>query len=95
MKPDCMTPDELTAWEEAALLVRNGGSVPCIDCPVWFAERMRGEGRCNGDPGSWRMPGLVPEPAGRGRAYASEAERRAARRADWRRRDARRRTVAA
>lgn len=45
-----MTEDELATWREAAGDVRNGGSRPCVDCPMWFARAEQAAGRCHRNP---------------------------------------------
>lgn len=51
--PACMTPEELALWWQANRLINPNrrGSVPCIDCPLAFAEEMRRQDCCNGIPG--------------------------------------------
>jgi hypothetical protein len=97
--PDCMTPSELKSWAAANNLIhpRHRADLPCRDCPAAFAAEMRAEGRCNGTPlraGRRRVDAEVPEAIGRGRPYATEELRRAARRRGWRATKARRRAAA-
>lgn len=50
MTYDCMTPDELTLWEEGAVIVaRQTGHLtrkPCTDCPLAFRLEEYAAGRC-------------------------------------------------
>lgn len=71
---DCMTPDELALWRESA--VRGGGQTPCVDCPAAFRRAESEAGRCRLSP--------LRVFNGRGRRYATDAERLEARRATWR-----------
>jgi len=74
-----MTPDELAGWHAMnALVTSNPATTPCQDCPLAWAEAMRAQGRCNGEPGE---PVRLPKtPLGR-----RERNRLAARRWRWRR----------
>lgn len=94
--PTCMTADELAAWRAMAVRVRNGGERPCVDCPAAFAAAMRASGCCNGRPFRTGRPRLSRDVQlqGRGRKYATEEERIAARRQSWRNASKRRRVVA-
>jgi hypothetical protein len=74
---DCMSPAELDAWMEAAARVRNGGSVPCFDCPRWFAEQARSAGCCEREPQVTGRPAHTPDER---RAQWREAARRLRRR---------------
>jgi hypothetical protein len=46
----CMTPEERRAWDEMAARVRNGGSRPCVDCPLAFHLAEKAAGRCSSRP---------------------------------------------
>jgi hypothetical protein len=50
-RPDCMTPDELELWHDAASRAHPDPSkratVPCVDCPVEWREVQAALGRCN------------------------------------------------
>lgn len=72
MTPDCMTPDELALWTAANRVLRDRKAVvsPCADCPWSFAEAMRAEGRCNGEP---VRRGAKPQVSG---DYAIDRQRR-------------------
>lgn len=59
MTYDCMTPDELTLWREGSALVRDGGSRPCVDCPLSFRLQEYEAGRCC-QPRPVRRRGEVP-----------------------------------
>jgi len=87
----CMSEAELALWREGAVEAgrRMGYTAqrPCTDCPIWFATERRAEGCCNGTPGP--RPGPTRRSPdvplmGRGRPYATEEERIAARRKTWR-----------
>jgi hypothetical protein len=77
---DCMTPAELTLWQEqAAAVIREAGkgtTVPCFDCPLWYHLQEQAAGRCNRRPQSNGRPShhLIPTPA---------LERRRARKRQW------------
>lgn len=90
----CMTVDEYAGWDAANAVLSQRAASPCEDCPLAFHVEMLAEGRCNGAP-TVRTPGR-PAPARdwvpqRGRRYATEEERVAARRESWRRANRRRR----
>lgn len=50
MTYDCMTADELAAWQEAAEQLRRtqswGATTPCADCPMSFRLQEIAVGRC-------------------------------------------------
>ena len=46
-----MTPDELERWEAVNRTMTNPALRACQDCLPWWAELMRAQGRCNGEPG--------------------------------------------
>jgi hypothetical protein len=50
-RPDCMTPDELELWHEAASRAHPDPSkratAPCVDCPVEWREIQDALGHCN------------------------------------------------
>jgi hypothetical protein len=78
-----MTSDEYKLWKRANLrleLRRERADGPCRDCSPDFAAEMLAVGQCDGTPGERRYMTLRPF----GWAYATEAERTAARRATWR-----------
>ena len=87
---------ERVRWSVGGRPAKHDAS-PCDDCCREFAEAMRAEGRCDGEyPGE-----RGPEPDDKRTtwhpswAYATEAERVAARRATWRRAGQRRRALQA
>jgi len=44
----CMTPEELALWQtrvDARAMVTS----PCVDCPLWFSEEAKAQGRCSTD----------------------------------------------
>jgi len=49
--PACMTPDELARWHAANATLNQPALRACQDCLPWWAEAMRAQGRCNGEPG--------------------------------------------
>jgi hypothetical protein len=72
-QPACMTDAEYDLWSRSIRYAPAG--TPCLDCPLAFAEAMRVEGCCNGRPGRHN---------GRPVLYASDEERRVAKRRQWR-----------
>jgi hypothetical protein len=83
VKPACMTDPEYALWSEVNDAMTERVSSPCMDCPVAFARAMRAEGCCDGEPGR-RNGGRRIVARGRGSKYATEEDRRAARRQHWR-----------
>jgi hypothetical protein len=87
MTPACMTPAELAGWAAANRRLRRRAGLPCVDCPASFAAQMRAVGCCNGIPGGLggpRKDPVLPKSSGQGIRYATDEERRAARRRSWR-----------
>lgn len=81
--PACMDAAEFELWQRANRDTHHPAQRPCFDCPLWFAAEMRAMDCCNGEPGENgpRHRTIVQH---QGRAYATEEERRAARRQSWR-----------
>ena len=75
-----MTAAEFEAWEEAnVMLFANQAASPCADCTAAFAEEMRAEGRCDGEPREEpeRKPGMSSYHEGLRRERWSRIERAA------------------
>ena len=93
----CMTPQELEEWRRAAANPRSPAQAPCVDCPIEFHLAEKAAGRCDRN----RQPkGGAPRRSantwlgGRGKKYATDEERIAARRQSWRESSARARARA-
>lgn len=60
---DCMTPEELALWQEAANQYRTGNGVgtasPCTDCPMWFHLQEKAAGRCERRPQATGRPAMT------------------------------------
>jgi hypothetical protein len=95
----CMTPDELARWRRANHGV--GRSRPCLDCLPEFEAESLAAGVCvkNMPKPVEEKPPRPTRPARPGRhghlRYATEEERRAARRETWRESQRRARAAAA
>jgi len=91
-RPACIDDDEWALWRaanEAPAALTSWAESPCIDCLPGFAAEMRDAGRCDGTPGVGRVLPTITL-IGRGYpGYASEEERRIARRQTWRERSRR------
>jgi hypothetical protein len=98
VKPACMTDPEYALWSEANTTLTSKAPTPCFDCPVSFSLAMKAVGRCDFKPGVIRnrprLSDRVVAYRGRGSRYASEEDRIAARRQQWREYDARRKATA-
>lgn len=94
----CMTPEEWTGWTAANNVLSSPAASPCSDCPMAFANAMRAVGCCDGTPGiQIGRPRLATSPVayvGRRSKYATDAERTAARRLQWREYNARKMAAA-
>ena len=60
-RPACMDEGEFERWREAnrstALRGRTHEAIsPCEDCTAAFAQEMRDQGRCDGQPGTLHLP---------------------------------------
>ncbi len=81
MTYDCMTPAELTLWQEAAIYDGEPtAKKPCVDCPMWFHLQEKAAGRCSSSPSpNGGREALFDDPE-----HAIRRERRARRREQMR-----------
>lgn len=63
--PLCMDAPEWVDWQRLnPVRISERADRPCADCPMDFANQMRSEGRCNGEPGGVESLGMaVVEPS--------------------------------
>lgn len=99
-EPTCMTAEELAGWHAANANIysnRERAARPCHDCPLAFAQEMRGLGCCNGEPHRRGGYAIDPRPVVHRRSsrYADAETRLRARREQWRLSSQRRRARAA
>lgn len=87
----CMTTVEEALWETANVQLGSRAPSPCTDCTAEFHALMLASGRCDGTPGpTVGRPMLETARVvftgrhGQAKKYATDSERIAARRLQWR-----------